>query len=179
MCYVVLSRDLPVVAEAPVIIVVEAPVIVAEVVIVVIVAVAVFVEVYVVYDKDHIVEVIFFNGVTEDASGDPDAIREARATPLGEPRRRLRYPENFIKTIVEVIVVAAVPLTTVVAAEVVSVVPLIRHSGTSAQGEHRRHHDAQRKNQLYTSHTDATSNYLSSGARLATPTFIKQFLATP
>ena len=40
MCYVVLSRDLPVVAEAPVIIVVEAPVIVAEVVIVVIVAVA-------------------------------------------------------------------------------------------------------------------------------------------
>jgi hypothetical protein len=40
VCYVVLSRDLPVVAEAPVIIVVEAPVIVAEVVIVVIVAVA-------------------------------------------------------------------------------------------------------------------------------------------
>ena len=48
MCYV-LSRDLPVVAEEPVIIVVEAPVIVAEVVIVVIVAVAVFVEVYVLH----------------------------------------------------------------------------------------------------------------------------------
>jgi acetoacetate decarboxylase len=36
VCYVVLSRDLPVVAEAPVIIVVEAPVIVAEVVIVIV-----------------------------------------------------------------------------------------------------------------------------------------------
>jgi hypothetical protein len=66
VCYVVLSRDLPVVAEAPLI--------VAEVVIV-IVAVAVFVlEVYVVCDKDHIVEgVVLLNRVTEDASGKPVA----------------------------------------------------------------------------------------------------------
>src|SRR5918995_208157 len=177
VCYVVRSRDLLVVAEAPVIIVVEAPVIVAEVVIVavaVIVAVEVVivavdvVEVYVVYDKDRIVEeVVLLNRVTEDASGNPDALREARATPLVVPRRRLRYPQNFIKTIVEVIVVAAVPLITVVPAKVVPVVPLIGHGGTGAKGEHRRHYDAQRNNKLYASHTDATSYYLLSGARLS------------
>ena len=85
VCYV--SRDLPV-AEAPVI-VVEALAILAEVVIVM-VAVAVFVEVYVleiyvyvVQNKDRLVaEVVLLNRVTEDASRNPDALREARATPL-------------------------------------------------------------------------------------------------
>jgi hypothetical protein len=83
VCYVV-SRDLPVVVvEAPVI-VVEAPVIVVAVIVVAVIVVAVIVVavdvlevyVYVVYDKDRLVEeVVLLNRVTEDASGNPDALR--------------------------------------------------------------------------------------------------------
>jgi hypothetical protein len=68
--------------------------------------------------------VVLLNRVTEDASGNPDALTEARTTQLAERCRPLRYPDNFIKTIVEVIVVAAVPVTTVVPIDAVPVVPL-------------------------------------------------------